>query len=399
MPRPTSWRGGPALWISCAAWTRACARRYGDARMLAADAVFDPAGALALADAASANPAVFRTDGTSRSLYRTLGAAFRDVQRVGRSRLASRAIAAYRPAGELGLVIQYHELAADGGIRLARRHGCPAVLHLDAPIVWEAAKWGFERPWGHILERWAESPVLRRADLVACVSDQVAEAAVALGVARSRTVVTPSCVDAELFQPPSPDARAEARERLGIPDGSAVVGWSGQLRAFHGLDVTLHALATLVDGPSVVLLVVGDGPQRNDLERLAADLGVADRVFFVGAVGHATLPAVLAAVDIAVVTAPARQGFHYSPLKLREYMALELPVIVPEIDDVVGWVDDDVALVYQPGDATALARGIAALASDPERRRRLGAAGRAVVEASFTWDVNLARITDALAAS
>ena len=198
----------------------------------------------------------------------------------------------------------------------------PSVLFVPAAKVWEAERWGTTRPgWGGWLERRAERPALLGADLVACGSETVVEQVLRIGVPDERVLLTPTGVDLELFaEPPDP---APLRRRLGL-DGRFVVGWIGSFRRFHALEQAVEAAAGL---PAAALLLVGDGPERARIERLAHDLGVP--ATFTGTVPHHELPAYLAAMDAAVILAPRNEPFHYSPLKLAEYLAAGLPVVAP----------------------------------------------------------------------
>ena len=133
--------------------------------------------------------------------------------------------------------------------------------------------------------------------------------------------ITPTGVDPELFRT-APD-RDAARRRLGL-DGQFVVGWIGSFRRFHALEQAVDAVAGL-DGTT--LLLVGDGPERARVERLARERGVAVRC--TGTVPHDEIPEHLAAMDVALVLASSERAFHYSPLKLAEYLAAGLAVVAP----------------------------------------------------------------------
>ena len=87
------------------------------------------------------------------------------------------------------------------------------------------------------------------------------------------------------------------------------------------------------------------------------------------------------------VTAGADQAFHYSPLKLREYLAMALPAVAADVGEIGRVLEDGHSgLLYQPGDAAGLASGLRRLAEDDELRARIGDAGRQRVLESWTWD-------------
>jgi glycosyltransferase involved in cell wall biosynthesis len=154
------------------------------------------------------------------------------------------------------------------------------------------------------------------------------------------------------------------------PFAGPAVGSIGRLDSQKGYDVLLQSLADL---PDVGAVIVGDGPERLRLEILAAELGVAERVEFLGR--RADARDFLTAFDVFVL--PSRfEGF---PLVLLEAMLARLPVVATDVGSVTEAVRDGVTgLVVQPDDPRALAQAIRTLLDDPEKRRTLGEAGRRV---------------------
>ncbi|MFM7225251.1 MAG: glycosyltransferase, partial [Actinomycetota bacterium] len=186
-------------------------------------------------------------------------------------------------------------------------------------------------------------------------------------------------------------ARAATRARLGLDD-AFVVGWVGSFRRFHALDLAVAAVAEV---PGAALLLVGDGPERRRVEAEAAARGV--RTVTTGTVPHAELPDVLAAMDAAVVVAATGQTFHYSPLKLAEYLAAGLPVVAPAIGEPGARIrDGEDGLLVAPGDPAALAAALRRLRDDPALRVRLGTRAREVAAESWSWDRSAERVIAAL---
>jgi glycosyltransferase involved in cell wall biosynthesis len=173
--------------------------------------------------------------------------------------------------------------------------------------------------------------------------------------------------------------------------GKFVVGWVGSFRPFHVIE-QLVAAAPKMSGS--VLLLVGDGPERARIERLVDSAGVA--AVFTGTVSHADLPRHLAAMDVGVVMADPR-SFHYSPLKVAEYLAAGLPVVAPDVAPLASRLDRDAnAVLYAPGDVDALRAALEGLASDEPRRRRLRAGALAAAPA-WSWDEQVRRVRAAVA--
>src|SRR5262249_1694708 len=130
--------------------------------------------------------------------------------------------------------------------------------------------------------------------------------------------------------------------------------------------------------PGLRVLIVGDGPGRADLQALARELGMSERVRFLGAVPHAEVADYLAACDLLCAPYEPVDAFYFSPLKLAEYLAVGRPVVASAVGEIPRSIDgrSDVTLV-PPGDAESLSRAIVREASSRPR----------VVAASPTGDV------------
>jgi glycosyltransferase involved in cell wall biosynthesis len=387
MPRRTTeWGDAAALWVTVAGWSAAARERYGAAWVVTPDVVGTPEVALGATDRAAAPVATRRTRDLVPPVVRT---ALKDVHR---RRVARRfAVPAAGPwwGGRVEFVWQHHDLFHRAGEALADAAGCPLVSYVHAPQVWEAAKWGTRRPgWARWLERHGERPQLQRSDVVLCVSEEVAAATVLLGVDEARVLVSPMAVDPARFA--ATVSGAEVRARYGL-DGCTVVGWTGSFRRFHGLEVLVEAFRIAHEArPRLRLMLVGEGPRRGETEALATRLGLGGAVVFTGAVPHRRVPEHVRAMDVAVVVARAGEDFHYSPLKMREYMAAGVPVVAPRLGEVDRSLDDGVdGALYDAGDVAALARHLVHLHDDPALRATIGTNGRSAVHRTGTWAVQL----------
>ena len=292
-------------------------------------------------------------------------------------------------------VWQRHELYHSAGLRLAQLLSRPFVLSVHSLAVREAHSWGVRRPgWTRLAEWLGETRIMQKADLLACVSNEVAERVQELGIAPERIVVTPNGVDLEHFRPDIDGA--SVRLELGLQD-RFVVGWSGSFRAFHGLDTALHAVATLQrKGSRISLLLVGDGLGRPHIERLARELKITD-IRFTGAVPYEQMPRYIAAMDVALTLARPGEVFHYSPVKLREYMACGRPVIANPAGEIGRiMTDGEDALLPPSGDHAALAHAIEALMLDSQLAESLGTAALSHVRRVGSWSAQVRVVLSAL---
>jgi glycosyltransferase involved in cell wall biosynthesis len=384
----TAQQGPVAALVSTAGWAAAAQRVLGEAWIATPQGLLDPATARQRGSAptlrSSSEPRL------RRHLPAPVKTAVKDVRQWRRAR-------GFRvdPTGpwsghDVAFVWQRHELFQDAGIRLAGAIGAPSVLFVPATVVWEADQWGTTRPgYGAWLERHGEAPSLRAADLVACGAEPVAEQVERLGVDADRILLTPSGVDLDLFDAHAD--RAAVRARLGL-DGRFVVGWVGSFRRFHAIEQAVEAVAA-IDGAT--LLLVGDGPERPRIEQLARDRGV--EAVFTGTVEHRDLPAHLAAMDVGLVLAPVGAEYHYSPLKLAEYLATGITVVAPAVGQLRERLTDGVdAVLVAPHDHAALVDALTRLRDDPAGRDRIGRAARAAAEADWSWDHQVRRVLAAL---
>jgi glycosyltransferase involved in cell wall biosynthesis len=187
----------------------------------------------------------------------------------------------------------------------------------------------------------------------------------------ARVTSIPTGIDLERFRPGD---RVQARARLDLPLDATIVGIVATLRSWKGHAFLLEACAGIGD---VLLVIVGDGPQRGALEQKARDSGVASRVRFAG--NQADVAPWMQALDLFCLPSYANEGV---PQALAQAMACGLPVIstpVGSIEELVA--DGRTGVIVPPSDARALRGAIEALLADEPRRRALGAAALAHAQA------------------
>jgi glycosyltransferase involved in cell wall biosynthesis len=144
----------------------------------------------------------------------------------------------------------------------------------------------------------------------------------------------------------------------------------------NGVEFLVRALPLVAAKVDVEAVVIGDGPERARLERLAAELGVADRLTFLGARAHTEMPGILSSGDLAVIPSLMEA----TSVAALEAMACELPVAASRVGGLPELVDAEVGGLFEPADPAALARVVVDLLRS-RRLRDLGArARRRVVE-------------------
>lgn len=375
-------------WIPAAGWASAAQKRWGNAWIMTSKGLLTPEQTLA---AATSRRGQTLRERAGVNLPPTLGTMKKDLINLLRSvRFRKAGLRGPWELADLAFVWQRHELFQSPGRIAARHFGKPLVLFVDAPVVWEAKKWGVNRPgWANLVEEFGEASQLRKSDLVCCVSEEVAEKVRCMGVLEHRILVTPNAVDTITFSPRL--SVEELRRQWGI-EGYFVVGWVGSFRRFHGVDLILRAVSRLQQSvPNIALLLVGDGNEKRSLQRLSSDLGLR-KVIFTGTLPYNSMPNCINVMDVAVVSA-GTGDFHYSPLKLQEYMACGRAIIASRSGQVMRTLRHGVdALMIEPMDVEELRTALQRLYESPVLRSRLGKAARDHVVQAGGWMQQLYRV-------
>jgi glycosyltransferase involved in cell wall biosynthesis len=216
--------------------------------------------------------------------------------------------------------------------------------------------------------RAARDLELRRATRIVCPSAYLRELAIGWGIAPERVTVVPNAAPVLAAQPP----RELLRDRLGL-EGPTLV-FAGRLTRQKALEVGLEALART---PEVQLLVVGDGPERAQLERRGAELGLGGRLRFLGAQPRERVLELLRAADASLLSST----WENFPHAVVESFAAGTPVISTAVGGVAEAVrDGENGLLVPAGDAQALATAIGRFCADPELAAALRAAAAASAE-------------------
>ena len=317
-------------------------------------------------------------------------------------------------------VYQRLSIHSHAGVRLSRSLGVPLVLEYNGSEVWVARHWGQRLRYEELAQQ-AEDALLRHSHVIVTVSDVLRKELLDRGLEKHSLVTYPNCVDTELFDPGrfGPADRATIRARHGIAGVALVVTFVGTFGRWHGTDVLARTIRRLVDeradwlsAHNVHFLLVGDGLRMPEVERTLA--GRSGRFHtLAGLVPQEETPAYLAASDIVVSPhVPNEDGsrFFGSPTKLFEYLAMGLPVVASELDqigDVLqpsvrvsalpaggGEPGAGVALVTTPGSEAELADGIRYLVEHPAWRAAHGTNARRLALERYTWDAHVGAILE-----
>jgi len=293
------------------------------------------------------------------------------------------------------LIYQRYGRFTWAGVAASLRTGLPLFLEYNGSEVWIGKHWDMS---GMIplLERF-ERLNLNAATRIFVVSDVERRNLLGAGIADEKIVVNPNGVDTENFRPGI--GGETVRRELGVAEDETLAGFVGTFGPWHGVLTLAEAVTLLPTDSGVRFLLVGAGRFREEVERIIRAAGKEQSVIFTGHVDHERVPPLLDACDILLSPhVPLEDGseFFGSPTKLFEYMAMGKGIVASrlgQIGDVL--VDDETALLTEPGNARELADAILRLGSSRELRERLGAAARKAAIAKHTWRHNAQRVLDA----
>lgn len=282
-----------------------------------------------------------------------------------------------------------------------RHPSLPIVLECNSPN--EIHRKGIAKYVAHYLDQLN----LRYSTLVSAVTPRVKDFLIEHhdGMGAEKIIVNPNGVDTTLFRKTSGE---NIRQQYHIPMESIVIGWSGSMVWWHGVEDVIDAFYQM-NRENLYLLLIGDNNRdvryKDLLKSKANDH---PRIIFTGQVPFQEIPHYLSACNILVcplLESPKNKQVvpklyhhrHGSPLKLFEYMAMEIPVVVSDTLQNTEYITHEKnGLIHEIGSAVDLKKMLLRLIDDPELARRLGENGRKTVEDEYTWRMNVERIFEGL---
>ena len=273
-------------------------------------------------------------------------------------------------------------------LKVSCRAGIPLVYEVRA--FWEDAAVDHgstaEGSLRYRLTRGLETRALRQAQHVFTICEGLRRDIVARGVAAAKVTVIPNAVDIEAFEVGG-QADEALKARLGL-QGATVVGFIGSFYAYEGLDLLVGALPRLLERqPALRLLLVGGGPQEAALKAQVAALGLTGRVIFTGRVPQAEVQRYYDLVDVlAYPRHSMRLTELVTPLKPLEAMAQGRVLVASNVGGHRELIrDGETGVLFEAGNAVALADAIDGLLQRRSDWPRMRQAGRRFVESERNW--------------
>jgi glycosyltransferase involved in cell wall biosynthesis len=285
----------------------------------------------------------------------------------------SHALAITRHNGGCDLIHAHWTLSAFAASLTAPLHGRPMVCTVQGSDIYQAMR----LPAAGALARSA----LKSARKVIALSRSLAEAAAAQGVDPKKIAVIPNGVDVKLFAP------------NGVPR-EPVVLFAGSLIERKGVAGLIEAMALIRRRyPAYNLVLIGDGPQRKELESLAAASGLSEAVRFTGSLPPAEVARWMRRSELFVMPSLEEgQG-----VAMLEALASGTPCVASNVGGIPEVLSPEWGALVPPGDPQALASAAMDLLARPDRRRAMGQAAASAVRGRYDWPVIARRILDVYA--
>lgn len=282
---------------------------------------------------------------------------------------------------KIDMVYERYAFYCRAGVKAGVARGIPVVLEVNEIS-------GIRRVRGQVLKSLAKRIEIRNfldASLIVVVSKFLKQQIVSMGVPDTRVIVVPNGVNLDDFVP---DTTCKKKDKI-------VLGFVGRFVAWHDFPLMLNmfqALVSRIEG--IELMLVGEGPLRNQIEKWVKARNLVGKVLLAGAFPHSQIPQVINQMDICLIP---HTNEYRSPIKLFEYMAMAKPVIAPRMEPIEAvTTDGEDAMLFEAGDETEFGAKVELLLADEELRTRIGQNARRKIENHHTWETNARTIITSL---
>ena len=270
-------------------------------------------------------------------------------------------------------------------LRIRKRYNIPFVFQYSSPVMQ-----GYENQKYHILGKIQDImsvQIMNKANLTLTTSSKrMGRYLVKKGVLNSKIMATSNHVNTNLFSPKAPKREFHNK----YSNELQIVMYVGTMDKTRGLDILVRSFARVRRKvPNAILIMVGDGTDKTNLEKLVYALDIQNHVIFTGKVPYSEVPSLIAAADLAVSPIPPKWYFIISsPLKLLEYMSMAKPVVAnEEIPDHKETIEQSGGGILVKFEDESFAEGIIELLNNSEKMKEMGKKGRGWVVKSRSYEM------------
>jgi len=285
-------------------------------------------------------------------------------------------------------------LNALSALRAGRRHRVPVVYEMRS--LWEDAANGGGGTNGtnglrYRATRFLETRALRHADAVTTICQGLRDEMTARGIPSEKITIIPNAVDRQTFAGPGTPDRALAG-RLGLI-GKTVLAFFGSFYFYEGLHLLLQALPMLLQRQAdLAVLLLGGGPEENNLREMTRDLGLGENVVFAGRVAHEEMQRYYDLADLFVFPRVSiRLTELVTPLKPLEAMAQERIVVASNVGGHRELIRDrQTGYLFPPNELERLAEGVLGALADRPSWPRIRARAIEFIDTERSWTHSVA---------
>jgi len=273
-----------------------------------------------------------------------------------------------------------HALPSHLATKSISSHKKPAIItsvhSIPDESIWQKPKWT------------VTTAILNKcSNMVLPVSNFTREGLITHGVNPQKTVTVYNPIDLEIFDEASKNAKTDI---ISDNNKNPKVAYVANLVPIKGHEYYLMAAAKVLKKCKANFYVVGDGPRRGYLKRLAYKLGIQDDVIFTGRIHWPQIYYVLSNIVDICVSASLSENF---PFYLLECMAAKKPIVATSVGGVPEMIVDGVnGYLVQPKDPVSMANAILKLINDPDKAKEMGFRGRRIVEEQFNMGVAISKL-------
>lgn len=290
--------------------------------------------------------------------------------------------------GPFDLVYERYSLWSFGGMEYSHNNKIPGILEVNSPLIEEQSQ--YRKLENRQLAEIAAERAYTSAKVILAVSEGVSSYLQKFSSTKGKINVVSNGVNPELF----PD---DIEPSFQSSTDTFIVGFVGTLKPWHGLPILIDAFNDFYSKiPNSKLLIVGDGPERKNLQESLKEKNLLHAAEFTGNVEREDIPSLLASMNVAVAPYPKLENFYFSPLKVYEYMMAGIPVVASNIGQLSQLIRHrENGFLVTPGDSKELSATLLMLQQNISLCKKIGQSGRKTVLQDNTWEIIVNKILSA----
>lgn len=233
-------------------------------------------------------------------------------------------------------------------------------------------------------------------DKVGVVTEGIKDLLVQSGINESKIFAVGNGTDINHFRPVK---RSKALKAVGLKPNYYYIGFIGRLARWQGVDLILRAASIILkEIPQVRFLIIGDGPEYENLRFLSKKFSIEKECTFTGSIPYEMAPIYINSFDIAVAPfiQERNEKIGISPLKIRDYAACGIPIVASRVKGLEMIEENNIGILVNPEDEKSLANAIIILLKNPKMRKEMGKRARELAEREFSWKKTAREILDSI---